>query len=300
MEDKCHYVCSRGLLKSCDFHSPNPRSSCENDIRYLIEMLKSDKMYSGMSIYVCSNLLSFFAKHISPKIVCNFVLVSGDSDMTVPYEAMTKQEADMLFDNVLMIRWYSQNTTHPRIYQLPIGLDYHTISTNPTHPWRQQNEPFSPVDQERILCKIRDDTIKTKRNNKILVNFTLGNDRFGQRKRALSIIKIKLLDIRQETIPRTELWKLMASHTFVLSPFGMGMDCHRTWEALCLGCIPIIMTNSLSRIFDELPVLIVNDWIEITEELLANTIINFKSRKFTLDKLTLNYWLEKIRIINLS
>lgn len=297
MEDKCHYVCSRGLLKSCDFHSTNPRSSCGNDIGYLIEMLKSDKMYDGMTIYVCSNLLSFFAKHVSSKLVCKFVLVSGDSDTTVPYEAMTQVEADMLFDNVLMLRWYSQNTTHPRIHQLPIGLDYHTISNNPAHHWRQQNEPFSPAEQERILCRVRDDAMNAKRNNKILVNFTLGNDRFGQRRSAMSTINRKLLNIRQENVPRTELWKLMATHTFVLSPFGMGMDCHRTWEALCLGCIPIVMTSLLSREFDGLPILIVDDWRQITEKLLADTIDKFKTQAFTLDKLLLSYWVEKLTMV---
>ena len=39
MENKCYYVSSRGLLKSCDFHSPNPKSSCNNDFNYLIDMI---------------------------------------------------------------------------------------------------------------------------------------------------------------------------------------------------------------------------------------------------------------------
>lgn len=297
MEDNCQYVCSRGLLKSCDFHSCNPKSSCGDDIMYLLEMLKSGKMYDGMTVYVCSNLLSFFAKYVSNKITCRFILISGDSDMIVPYEAMTHMETNMLFDNVLMLRWYSQNTTHPRIHQMPIGIDYHTIANNHTHCWRQANEPFSPVEQERILCAVRDDAINTKRNNKIFVNFSLGNDRFGQRRSVLSKINSNLLHIKQDSIPRTELWKLMSAHTFVLSPFGMGIDCHRTWEALCLGCIPIVMTKSLSRVFEELPVLIVDDWTQITEELLTNTIERFKTRDFNLNKLLLSYWVKKISTV---
>jgi hypothetical protein len=294
MEDKCHFVCSRGLLKSCDFHSLNPISSCGNDIGYLIEMLNSTRMYDGMTIYVCSDLLRSFVKYVLPKITHKFVLVSGDSDMTVPYEAMTEPDATLLFANAFMIRWYAQNTIHPRILPLPIGLDYHTIANNPNHYWRQSGEPFLPLDQEKILFQIRDDATPRCRDT-ILANFTLGNDRFGQRAAALSNINRQLLNIRQEILPRTELWKLMRRHTFVLSPFGMGMDCHRTWEALCLGCIPIVMTNALSRIFDDLPILIVDDWSLITEQLLVDTLTDFKIRTFELDKMKMSYWLEKIR-----
>ena len=40
MENLCCYVNSRGLLKSCDFHSKNPKSSCNNDFNYLNNMVK--------------------------------------------------------------------------------------------------------------------------------------------------------------------------------------------------------------------------------------------------------------------
>ena len=60
MEDKRIYVSSRGILKSCDFHSPNPISSYNKDTEYLENMLKSNNMKNGMSVYVCSDLLKFF------------------------------------------------------------------------------------------------------------------------------------------------------------------------------------------------------------------------------------------------
>lgn len=88
MENECHFVCSRGLLKSCTFHSINPRSSCNNDVTYLHEMLSSGKMFHGMSIYVCSELLKFFVVDILPQIKHMFVLVTGDSDLCVPNEAL--------------------------------------------------------------------------------------------------------------------------------------------------------------------------------------------------------------------
>ncbi|HBJ73292.1 MAG TPA: hypothetical protein DDY88_06235 [Actinobacteria bacterium] len=52
--------------------------------------------------------------------------------------------------------------------------------------------------------------------------------------------------------------------TFVLSPPGNGADCHRTWEAIYLGAIPVIRRGTVSpSIVDPLPVLQVDDWEEI-------------------------------------
>jgi len=61
------------------------------------------------------------------------------------------------------------------------------------------------------------------------------------------------------------------------------MDCHRTWEALCLGAIPILKAPDFRQMFEDLPVLIVNEWTEITRELLDNTLKEFKQKKYWLN-----------------
>ena len=86
----------------------------------------------------------------------------------------------------------------------------------------------------------------------------------------------------------------MTEYTFVLSPFGVGQDCHRTWEALCLGCIPILKAPNFKKMFENLPVLIVNEWSDITQELLDKTIQEFQSHEFNYEKLTLQYWTSQI------
>jgi hypothetical protein len=97
---------------------------------------------------------------------------------------------------------------------------------------------------------------------------------------------------------RTINWNLMSKYAFVLSPFGIGMDCHRTWEALCLGCIPIVKTSSIDNLYNDLPVLIVKEWKVITIELLNDTISTFKAKiennEFNIEKLNLSYWLQLI------
>jgi hypothetical protein len=108
MENLCYFVNSRGILKSCNFHSKNPKSSCNNDSGYLFEMLTN--MFDGMSIYVCSDLLNFFVNNILHKINKMFVLVSGDSDLCVPVEALKANEIGKLLNSPYLIKWFLQNT----------------------------------------------------------------------------------------------------------------------------------------------------------------------------------------------
>lgn len=299
MENNCYFVSSRGILKSCDFYSINPKSSCNNDYKYLLNMINSNNMRNGMSIYVCSDILKYFVNIILPKIKNTFVLVSGDSDLCVPIEVLTQKEIIHLLNYPYLLKWFAQNTKiqhNDKIVQLPIGLDYHTIFNNPHCNWRLKGESNLPVEQEKILKNIIHSTQPFyERIPKIYVNFSISNDRFKQRKLSLEIIPKYLMEINQQFIHRTENWKKMSQYSFVLSPFGVGMDCHRTWEALCLGCIPIICAPYFKKLFEGLPVLIVNDWNEINEELLTKTISLFKSKEFNFDKLTLQYWKNKIK-----
>ena len=48
MENNCEFVSSRGLLKSCSIHHPNPQSSVDNVHEYLENMEQNE----NMSIYV--------------------------------------------------------------------------------------------------------------------------------------------------------------------------------------------------------------------------------------------------------
>jgi hypothetical protein len=52
-------------------------------------------------------------------------------------------------------------------------------------------------------------------------------------------------------------------------------------------------------IYDELPVLIVDEWEDVTQELLIKTLEEFKNKRddglFNMKRLELKYWVDKIR-----
>ena len=67
------------------------------------------------------------------------------------------------------------------------------------------------------------------------------------------------------------------------------------WEALYLGCIPVVPDCSFFRSFNELPMIYVNDWKTITPKFLVEERNRLKHSKFNYEKLTLTYWRTQIK-----
>jgi hypothetical protein len=60
----------------------------------------------------------------------------------------------------------------------------------------------------------------------------LRNSRFGWNRRRLS---------------PGEFRRTVRESYFVISPPGRGLDCHRTWEAIYLGSVPVVLSSAISR-----------------------------------------------------
>ncbi len=297
MENECKYISIRGLKRLCTFKSNIYLSDTQKGKEFLYYMLKSNKMFDGMSIFITSDLLEFFVQEILGKITNKFILVTGMSVKTCPVEALKQISFFKLINNSNLIKWCSQNNViqhYPTIIQVPLGLDYHAVYNDP-NKWKNIADGVSPIEQEKYLIDVVNSAKPFyQRINKIYVNFDVNADRFGQRKKCLEEIPSNLLKMYQKKLKRTQTWINTTKYAFVLSPYGQGMDCHRTWEALILGSIPIVKSKEFVKMFEDLPVLIVNDWKQINQKLLDETIEKFKTREFNYDKLTLDYWIKKV------
>lgn len=297
MENNCKYVTIRGLKRLCTFKSKSFTSDNANGIEFLLSMIKGKFMFNGCSIFLCSDLLSFFVREILPQIKHYFILVSGMSIKQCPVETLSQQDFFKLINNKYLIQWCSQNNSinnHPKIMQIPLGLDYHSLYTK-YEQWHKIIDGKEPIEQEKYLIQIVENAKPFhERIHKIYVNFDTGNDRYGQRKDCLDNVKKDLMVVHLEKIKRTETWNMSSQYAFVLSPYGNGMDCHRTWEALILGCIPIIKSKELKTLYSDLPVLNVDSWSDINQQLLDKTIEDFKEKTFDYSKLTLEYWKNKV------
>ncbi len=295
-ENNCSFVCSRGILKSTTIHSNHPRSS-NPEIDDYVQNCIHNKLYD--TIYICTSAVRRLYSILN-EIENPFILVSGDGDLTVVCDILSENEFNDFINNPKLIHWYAQNciVNHPKLTRLPIGLDYHTIADNPGHCWGRHQ---SPIDQEKELFEI-------KRNSNIFYERTLlcysnfhffTTTKFGyDRIDAINRIDRNLVFYEPQKIERRPSWENQSKYAFVISPHGNGLDCHRTWEALALGCIPIVKKSDLDPLYEGLPVLIVDDWSQISSELLNHTIENFKKLHedncFKYEKLTLKYWVDKI------
>jgi len=91
-----------------------------------------------------------------------------------------------------------------------------------------------------------------------------------------------------------QLYTSSSSHGFVVSPNGVGLDCFRTYEILHLGSYPIVRSSNLDEIYEALPVLIVEKWQDVTEELLRTVFAVFRNMRFDFGRLYKGFWERKI------
>jgi hypothetical protein len=231
--------------------------------------------------------------YLSDTMPCKYILVSGDCDETIPYDIFNSEPDFLSFLNSpKLIHWFSQNcvyTANSKISQIPIGLDYHTLSDK-NNEWGSQK---SPLEQEAELKNvIKKSKPFWERECKAYCNFQFFTDsKYGfDRKHAIEQIPHNCVYYEPYKTKRLYSWANQTRYAFVISPHGNGLDCHRTWEALVLGCIPIVRTSPLDSLLEGLPVLIVNEWSDITTELLRRIVEEFQYKQFQLEKLTLQYW----------
>lgn len=289
MENNCDYVSSRGILKSCDIYSANPNSSISQLTHYDFSKCKQ-----GSIIYICSTALYKF-KNILPLLPCKIILITGDADQTCWKDLFETQDDFLTFiESEKIIHWFSQNCTavHPKITQIPIGMDYHTMSKH----YPKWGPKLLPLEQEQILKTIPKQPfwkriIKGYSNFHFFTNTKYGYDRIN----AIKCLPANTVYYEPSHLLRESSWLNQSKYAFVISPHGNGLDCHRTWEALLLGCIPIVKTSELDPLYTELPVLIVKDWSEVNLTLLHDTIDHFRPMTFNYSKLLLSYWVNIIQ-----
>jgi len=293
-ESNCKYVSSRGLMKSCDIYSSQPISSIRQLINY-----DFSKLSNGSTLYICSSAIKHFINTVFQSLTFKIVLVTGDCDETLWEDLFSSYKEFISFiENDKIIHWFSQNciAKHPKVSQIPIGLDYHTMTNH--HP--KWGPKLNPIEQENIIDNIITNSLSYKpfgeREVKCYSNFHFfmttkhGYDRID----AFNNIPKHLVYYEPTHVFREQSWNKQLQYAFVISPHGGGLDCHRMWEALVLGCIPIVKISGLDSLYIDLPVLIVKQWSDVNETLLQNTITEFKNKQFNYERLLLSYWMKLI------
>jgi len=290
-ENYCHYISSHGIMKSCDVYS-------RNHLHYIykVDPVILDNIKEGCTLYIKVYSMRDFIDNHAHNIKVPFVLVTGDGDLGVQDIFPDETSYITFLNNPMLIHWFSINTIfkHPKITLIPYGLDYHTMTRERKDVY-WANEVLTSVEQEKQLMEINKQArpfwereYKCYVNCNFLTSTRYGNDRI----QAINSISNELMYIEPSPTSRLNSWRAQTKYAFVLSPHGNGLDCIRTWEALILGCIPIVKKSRIDDLYEGLPVLIVDKWSDINRELLDKTIIEFRQKydSYKFEKLTLKYW----------
>jgi len=275
----CKIVNTWGIMYNCDIYNENEKFIDFN--RYL-GSINWNNIKTGSKLYIGLNYLNNFIENYLNKLKVPIFLITGHGDL---------EPIKSIIDNEKIIHWFSQNADfkHPKMTLIPIGMDYHTLATTGNTSWGINN---TPINQENEIFNIRD-AFKREKILKCYCNFkyTINDRKYGDdRINALNEIPSYLLFHEKQAELRIISWINQISYNFVISPAGNGLDCHRTYEALALGCIPIVKTGPLDELYIDLPVLIVKEWSDITLELLKTTLEEYKLKEFKMEKITLKYW----------
>jgi hypothetical protein len=103
-EENNYFISSRGLLKSCNYFSLNPRSGIGHPSYPPLEKIKNIK---NPIIYICSSAIPHFIRGLLPKITFKFILVSGDCDETIPNEIFKSQdEFNKFINDDRLVHWF--------------------------------------------------------------------------------------------------------------------------------------------------------------------------------------------------
>lgn len=241
------------------------------------------KVKRGDTIFVEYGRLKRFSRNYLKKIKHPFILITpnaengSDGPLPGPFTKLATSKK--------IAAWFLQNidcAPNKKLIPLPIGLANRIWD----HGDIEKLNQFIPIKQEKPEIFA-------------YVNFMVGTNlsrrgpcfEYFQQKSWVNVVSPKPFERYLEDLTKT---------VFVISPPGNGLDCHRTWEALLMNCYPVVMSTTLNPLYENLPVVIVQNWSEVTEEFLQKKMEEFQSRTWSKEKLYADYWFQKVKEIQLN
>jgi len=211
-----------------------------------------------------------------------YFLITHHSDIEINLENST------ILHDPNLIHWFAQNNTitHHKITSIPIGLeDLRYYNNGVVSDFTSERSRFLITPRLPLIAYGFND------NTNLLVRLNLRNI-IGSCSNMVEISGNSRHYRHQ-----------LARHMFVVSPQGNGIDCHRTWEALYLGVIPIVVDSHFYSKFPDFPGVVLSDWDELTDFANSNLISTYRHHVSKLSRFKhhwLDYYLNYIHYLKLT
>lgn len=230
---------------------------------------------TGGLFFCPTHCLKEFVRDILPSIREPYVLITHNSDAQI-----TEDSFGLLASN-LLTHWFAQNAVirSPKLTVIPIGLE---------NAWLRING------KPRDYVAARRGGVDRKAP-RILYGFNLSTNVI-ERQKALNALRQSPLADHVNLLPN-DYRRTLRGYMFVASPAGNGIDCHRTWEALYMGVIPIVTGAGFYSQFPKFPGLVLEEWDEILKYSQADLADIFDEKIQSLQTAGLiwaDYWRAKI------
>ncbi len=241
------------------------------DFVYENRPFNADAVFPGAIVYATGHNIDRFFREVNPRIKHPYILVTMDGGVLPQY-----------LDEPKVIAWFANESYppaayHPKCHLIPLGF------------YRHINNPAAVSNQLRQFRK-------NQKSRLLYLNFNM--TQFGSREYIFNTFKAKDFVFvgslcRGDRRPFMQYMEEMSHFKFAFSPRGDSFDGYRHWEAIMIGSIPIMKRASkwnCGQLFDDMPVLWVDDWDEVTEEFLNEKYKEISSKEYDISKLFLQYW----------
>ena len=103
-------------------------------------------------------------------------------------------------------------------------------------------------------------------------------------------------EVNEQRVSYNTFLSNLSNSKFMICPIGNAIDCHRNWEVLYMRRVPVMTRDPyLQKLFENYPVLFVDKYSDVTEELLlANDHLFQQAQTMDLSDLTLPKFFDKI------
>ncbi len=132
----------------------------------------------------------------------------------------------------------------------------------------------------------------------VLCCFISGTDerrrKFGNNRRKIEYELHKKQIYNLPFVRKGTYWNALLDHKFIISPEGNGIDCHRHYEALMAGCIPIVEDNPRIREkYAGCPILYTNTYSDINNKYLEKKYAEMVDQTYDFSCLFLSHYTEE-------
>ena len=227
-------------------------------------------------------------------LLFNELRVHDSKNILITHESDYEINGSIFFGKPpCIVKWYAQNVNYPdpNLIPLPIGLENHEGPSKGTmidlEFIKNLVPDYQPTNKifDKIYCNIR----ITHKDRPAVKQFLIDS--------GLGYIEPPTGPLESGMIISRDHHKMLSKFLFIASPRGNGIDCHRTWESLIMGSLPIVDRHFMFDTYPHLPIIQVSNWAELLDGKILEHYKNLylKGKLFyDMEVLTMDYWIKQI------